>query len=200
MLHCDIQAPVKTLFQRQMMISALVLVLALSANSAAFADAKAPAAAPKAAVEAPAEDDPETGQETGLPVPRFATLRYEEVNVRTGPGNRYPIRWVYKRKNVPVEITEEFDQWRKVKDVEGDEGWAHKSQLSGMRNAVFTEDAMLKRAPEEAASAMLKVRKGVIGQLLECQKVWCEVQVDSYKAWVQKNRIWGVYRREEFEE
>lgn len=133
---------------------------------------------------------------SGLPVPRFVSLRFEEVNVRTGPGTRYPIRWVYKRKNMPIEIVEEFGDWRKLRDIEGDQGWSHKSQLSGARNVTIKEDTTLSRYPADDAPPMLKARKGVVARLLECDLEWCEVQVQSYKAWLRKNRIWGVYPRE----
>lgn len=141
-------------------------------------------------------DDGDALSNSGLPVPRFVTLKFEEVNLRTGPGRRYPIRWVYSRKHMPVEVVEEFGHWRKLRDNEGDEGWAHKSQLSGTRMAVFKTDSVLRRYPEADAPPMIKVQKGVLAQLLECDMNWCRVQVESYKSWIEKNAIWGVYPRE----
>lgn len=137
---------------------------------------------------------------SGLPLPRFVTLRFEEVNVRTGPGSRYPIRWVYKRKGMPVEITEEFGDWRKIRDVEGDEGWSHKSQLAGTRSVIIREDGVLQRYPEADAPPMLKAHKGVTARLLECDIDWCEVQIQSYKAWLPKKRVWGVYPKEIYQQ
>lgn len=133
---------------------------------------------------------------SGLPVPRFASLKFGEVNLRTGPGTRYPIRWVYKRHHMPVEVVEEFGQWRKLRDMQGDEGWAHQSQLSGSRSAIFKSETVLRRYPEQNAPPMIRVGKGVIAKLLECDIDWCEVQVESYKAWTTKKAIWGVYPRE----
>lgn len=153
-----------------------------------------PEAKPVQQTETSTETD--SASETGLPLPRFAALRFDEVNVRTGPGTRYPIRWVYKRKNLPVEITEEFGDWRLLKDIEGDEGWSHKSQLTGSRSVVIREDIALKRYPSEDSPPMLKARKGVIAHLLECEAEWCEVQVQSYKAWAKKHHLWGVYAKE----
>lgn len=146
--------------------------------------------------EATEESDGDALSDSGLPIPRFVTLKFEEVNLRTGPGRRYPIRWVYKRKHMPMEVVEEFGHWRKIRDEEGDEGWAHKSQLSGNRIAVFKADSVLKRYPEADAPPMIKVQKGVLAQLLECNMDWCEVQVESYKSWTEKDAIWGVYRNE----
>ncbi|MCH2546106.1 MAG: hypothetical protein MK052_00645 [Alphaproteobacteria bacterium] len=133
---------------------------------------------------------------SGLAVPRFVSVKYDEVNLRTGPGRRYPIRWVYTRKHLPVEVTEEFGHWRKLRDVEGDEGWVHKSQISGTRTAIFKEDTILRRYPEDSSPPMIKVQKNVVGQILECDIEWCEIQVESYKSWVRKNAVWGVYPRE----
>lgn len=133
---------------------------------------------------------------SGLPIPRFVSLKFEQVNLRTGPGTRYPIRWVYKRKHMPMEVIEEFGQWRKLRDIDGDEGWAHQSQLSGTRMAVFRDETVLQRYPEADAPPMIKVGKGVIVRLLECDVNWCEVQVESYKAWTRKTTIWGAYSRE----
>lgn len=159
-----------------------------------------------APLSAQAEDGGENAQEdisdssllssSGLPIPRFISLKFEEVNLRTGPGTRYPIRWVYKRKHMPVEVIEEFGQWRKLKDVQGDEGWVHQSQLSGARTAVFKQETTLQRYPEDTAPPMIKVGKHVVAQVLECDVEWCEVQVESYKAWTKKASIWGVYPRE----
>src|SRR5258706_546116 len=72
-----------------------------------------------------------------LPLPRFVSLKSEEANVRTGPGTRYPIQWVYHRAGMPVEIVEEYDLWRKIRDVEGTTGWVHKTMLAGNRTALI---------------------------------------------------------------
>lgn len=149
-------------------------------------------------------DDGEAGEtsdgdgmgSSGLPVPRFVTLKFEEVNLRSGPGRRYPILWVYKRKHMPMEVVEEFGHWRKLRDEDGDEGWAHKSQLSGNRAVIFKTDSVLRRYPEADAPPMIRVQKGVLAQVLECDMQWCEVQVESYKSWTAKDAIWGVYRNE----
>lgn len=151
---------------------------------------------PAQAQDESAEDENPLFSSSGLPIPRFISLKFEEVNLRTGPGTRYPIRWVYKRRHMPVEVIEEFGQWRKLRDAEGDEGWAHQSQLSGTRMVVFKEESTLKRYPEHDAPPMIKTGKGVVAQVLECDIDWCEVQVESYKAWAKKTAIWGVYPRE----
>lgn len=151
---------------------------------------------PSSAHAAEESEDGDVLSHSGLPIPRFVSLKFEEVNLRTGPGRRYPIRWVYKRKHMPMEVVEEFGHWRKLQDIEGDEGWAHKSQLSGARIAIFKEDSVLYRYPEPDAPPMIKAQKSVTGQLLECDLNWCEIQIESYKSWIEKKFIWGVYPRE----
>ena len=88
-----------------------------------------------------------------LPVPRFVTLKGDEVNVRAGPGRRYPINWVFLRRSMPVEVVAEFDTWRKIRDFEGIEGWVHQSLLSGRRGALILGDGLrdLRRSPDPEA-------------------------------------------------
>src|SRR5919204_606278 len=86
-----------------------------------------------------AADPPSNNQRkgSGLPLPRFASLRSDEVNVRTGPGTRYPVDWVFKRKGMPVEIVAEFENWRKIRDWQGASGWVHQSLLTGKRSFII---------------------------------------------------------------
>lgn len=138
---------------------------------------------------------------SGLPVPRFVSLKSDEVNVRTGPGTRYPISWVYKRADMPVEVIEEFDVWRKIRDCDGTVGWVHKTMLEGKRNVIIKgKKAQLVRADHEKdARPMLKVEPTVIARLVECTKTWCRIQVDGHKGWIEKSGIWGVYPDEVIE-
>ena len=79
------------------------------------------------------------GEVTKMPIPRFVSMRGDQVFARTGPGTRYPIKWVFQRKNLPVEIVQEFDTWRKIRDIDGEEGWVHQSLLSGKRFGVLKD-------------------------------------------------------------
>lgn len=136
---------------------------------------------------------------TGLPIPRFVSLRASEVNMRVGPGTRYSISWVYKREGLPVEIVQEFDQWREIRDAQGTLGWVHKQMLQGKRFAqVVRGTGVLRRSPEAKGTPVLRVEKNVIGRLLECEKDWCRMQVAGRKGWIEKKHIWGAYPKEEF--
>ena len=146
-----------------------------------------------------AEDDP--GEVRPNPkLPRFASLRADEVNLRTGPGKRYPVDWVLVRRAMPVEITAEFDTWRKIRDVEGTEGWVHQSMLTGRRTVVV--DGGLTPLRREAAAdspAIARVEPRVIGQLLACNKTWCRVEIAGLRGWMPRARLFGVYPDEKVE-
>lgn len=137
---------------------------------------------------------------SGLPLPRFVSLRSDEANVRSGPGTRYPIQWVYHKEGWPVEITEEFDQWRKIRDVEGATGWLHKSVLAGERTALIKTKTphMLRKDHEADAKPVAKLEPMVMVKLRECMEKWCEVQVQTRRGWVEKTALWGVYPGEVF--
>ena len=134
---------------------------------------------------------------TGLPVPRFAALRAGEVNMRTGPGVRYPVEWVFTRRNLPVEITAEFKAWRKVRDWQGTEGWVHASMLTGKRSIIITgRTQVLRRSDSSSSPEVAKVEKNVIGRLLNCRGAWCRVEIAGLRGWLQRARFWGVYAKE----
>lgn len=138
---------------------------------------------------------------SGLPIPRFVSLKNEETNVRTGPGTRYPIAWIYRKEGFPVEVIEEFDFWRKIRDVEGTTGWVHKMMLAGNRFAIISgkEPRLLRLDHEPTAKAILKAKPGVIVRLMECELTWCRVQLSGRKGWIEKDGLWGVYKEEVFD-
>jgi len=137
---------------------------------------------------------------SGLPVPRFASLRSDDVNVRSGPGTRYPVEWVFQRKNMPVEVIAEFDTWRKIRDWQGTTGWVHQSMLVGKRTVIVSgRQVSLLRTPENDSQTMARVEPSVQGELLSCKPGWCRVRIDDYKGWLPRNAIWGVYPNEKIE-
>ena len=120
------------------------------------------------------------GKETGLRVPRFVSMNSAKVNVRAGPGTRYPIKWVFQRKSLPVQIVAESDTWRKIRDFEGIEGWVHQRMLSGRRRAiVIGAIQQLRRAPERTAKTIALFEPGVIVRLDKCSDAWCLVESGS---------------------
>ena len=138
-------------------------------------------------------------QASGLPLPRFVSLRAEEVNMRAGPGVRYPVDWVYKRKNMPVEVIAEFGTWRKVRDIQGTQGWIHQSMLSSNRWVTITGPARtLRRKADSQAPAVARVEPGAMAQVLECpdESGWCRLSAGGYDGWLRRVEFWGLYPRE----
>jgi SH3-like domain-containing protein len=135
-----------------------------------------------------------------LPLPRWAALASGEVNMRTGPGKRYPIDWVIKKKELPVEITAEFDHWRKLRLHDGKTGWAHKSMLSGMRRVLVTRDnAALRAKPLATSLPAATMQQGVIAAVQRCDAHWCLITTSGFDGWADKDGLWGVYLNEIFE-
>jgi SH3-like domain-containing protein len=158
-------------------------------------------AAPPLAAQEALPSDPQSGgsQASGLPLPRFVSLRAEEVNMRTGPGVRYPVDWVYKRRNMPVEVIAEFGTWRKVRDIQGTQGWIHQSMLSNNRWVTITgQTRTLRRKADSQAPAVARVEPGASAQVLECpdESGWCRVTAGGYDGWLRRVEFWGLYPRE----
>jgi SH3-like domain-containing protein len=132
-----------------------------------------------------------------LPIPRYVSLKSDEVNVRTGPGVQYPIEWVFTRRHMPVEVIEQYEYWRKIRDVEGTTGWVHNSMISGKRYALVTGEVRnLRRKPEPASGDAAHLEPGVIGQILECEGTFCRIEAGGIKGWLSRSEFWGVYPNE----
>jgi SH3-like domain-containing protein len=149
---------------------------------------------------------PTRAAETKLPIPRFVSLKSDEVNLRTGPGTRYPIEWVVSKKGLPVEVIAEFDTWRRVRDWEGIEGWVQQALLTGRRSLVVTgkDEQPIYNEPNEGSGLMAKAEPGVIGALLRCpvdggQADWCYVDLKGYRGWMRRASFWGAYPGEKVE-
>lgn len=139
------------------------------------------------------------GPVTGMPMPRFAVLTRNEVNVRTGPGERYPIDWVFTRKHMPVQIVGEYEHWRKIRDFEGTEGWVHKAMLSGQKSVMFIKGGfMLRREASYNSAPVVKVEQTVTADVSECVDGWCLVEVGGFKGWAQHDYLWGIETADAF--
>jgi SH3-like domain-containing protein len=140
---------------------------------------------------------PTVWAKSGLPVPRFVSLRSPHINVRVGPGKDYPIEWVYVRANLPVEIIAEFENWRKIKDIEGSEGWVHQSMLTGTRHAIIQKtQRSIADQPRNDGKILAHIEPDAMVKVLKCQGEWCRIQVESLKGWLHKEALWGVYSTE----
>ena len=175
-------------------------VAALLLSGLSFANAAPPPSAPETGI----------GPVTKLPLPRYASLKTDRVNLREGPSKDHRTLWVFQRAGLPVEIVGEFETWRRIRDSEGTEGWVLHSLLSGRRTAIVNagpdkgaEKAAisLRAKADEGAEDEARLQTGVIGNVKSCTGTWCRLivalpnrrDVDGY---IRQNRLWGVYPNE----
>jgi SH3-like domain-containing protein len=144
---------------------------------------------------------PLRAQERALPY--WATLRYDEVRMRVGPSEEYPIEWVYQRKGLPVKVVRVREGWRLVEDPDGTQGWIARSQLDPARGVLVVGSGLADVRAEPVATAALKWRAepGVVARLLRCREAWCEVDLaspkqreagQSLKGWIARQRLFGT--------
>ena len=141
---------------------------------------------------------------SGLPLPRFVSLKADKINVRRGPSSEHGVAWVYQRKGLPVEITAEFENWRRIRDSDGEEGWVYQSMLSGKRMALVApwrkEEAVPMFAKPDASAALVAmVKAGVVASLEDCTGNWCLLNASGYEGWISQPMIWGAYPGEQVE-
>lgn len=141
---------------------------------------------------------------SGFEVPRFVTLKSGLVNARRGPSKDQPIEWQYKLQGLPVEVIAETEEWRQIRDWEGEEGWIHQNLLSGKRNLFVVgdgtgRDSALREDPEPGAPIVAMAQPGVLGIAAECTKDWCLLEAADHRGWIHKSLVWGVYATEEFD-
>lgn len=135
------------------------------------------------------------GSVTGLPLPRFVSVKAGKANLRTGPGRKYPVRWVYLRRNLPVQVLGEHENWREVRDPWGEEGWLHSSLLSGRRTAMVSGDLVaLRDSADEAAPVLMYLERRVIVTVEACRTAWCRISVDGRAGWLPADGVFGADR------
>lgn len=127
-------------------------------------------------------------------VPYWASLRAEEVNMRVGPSEAFPIEWVYRRQGLPVKVVRVMQGWRLVEDPDGERGWIVARLLNPARGAIVTGEspADMRDKPEDSARLLWKVEPGVVGALGRCESGWCRFDTDGHKGWIRAERLWGA--------
>jgi SH3-like domain-containing protein len=141
---------------------------------------------------------------SGLPVPRFVSLKTDRVTVRGGPDKAHDVAWIYTRVGWPIEITAEFENWRRVRDCDGAEGWVYHSLLSGKRMAAVqlkrkTDLASLYQNPDAHSAVSARLQVGVLGSVKHCNGAWCQISGDGFTGWIEQTALWGVYPDEKIE-
>lgn len=169
--------------------------IAAAAEAAPAAAAETPVPATEASAAKPAKPprDPSKGAVTNLPIPRFVSLKGNEGNARRGPSLTHRIDWVFTTAGMPLRVTAEHENWRRVEDAEGMGGWVHYALLSGVRSALVSADmAEFRVKPDPEALVVFQAERGVVGRLVECQPDWCRMNVQGEKGWIEKSALWGV--------
>jgi SH3-like domain-containing protein len=141
------------------------------------------------------------GPKSRLPLPRFVSLKPDRVNVRGGPTRDHEVAFVYTRAGMPVEIIAESDNWRRIRDWEGAEGWVYHAMLSGRRTAVVTPKDKSQLVPlrakaEDSAEVVARVQSGVLASVKRCTGTWCRITGTGFDGWVVQEQLWGVYPHE----
>jgi SH3-like domain-containing protein len=137
---------------------------------------------------------------SGLPLPRFVSLKPDRVNLRVGPGRDYAVSWLYLKPGLPVEVVQEFDHWRRVRDADGTEGWVYQSLLSGRRTVIaapwqrgHAAFMNLRGSPDETSSVVAHVEPGAIGTVRDCTGTWCKIEFPGVTGWLVQTDLWGAY-------
>lgn len=144
------------------------------------------------------------GSTSGRALPRYASLKSDRVNLREGPSKEHRTIWIFQRAGLPVEITAEFEIWRRVRDSEGTEGWVLHSLLSGRRTALVAPwkkgtDSTLYDRPSSQGAPLAKLQPNVIVSLRKCDRSWCKVSGDGFSGYIEQSDLWGVYPDETLE-
>ena len=138
---------------------------------------------------------------SGLPLPRFVSLKADKVNVRRGPASEHQVAWVFQRRGLPVEIVAEFENWRRIRDNDGEEGWVYQSMLAGKRTALVApwrkgDSIPMYRTKALDGGLVARVDSGVVADIESCTGTWCEVDAGGYEGWIDQAMLWGVYPNE----
>jgi SH3-like domain-containing protein len=144
------------------------------------------------------------GSASGLPIPRYVSLKSDRVNLREGPSKDHRTTWVFQRAGLPVEITGEFEIWRKVRDSEGAEGWVLHSLLSGRRTVLIAPwkkgvDSILFNKASNKAAPVAKLQPNVIASVRGCDGTWCRITGEGFDGYISQSDVWGVYPNEKIE-
>lgn len=135
---------------------------------------------------------------SGLPLPRFVSLKSGRVNVRVGPGQDYRVSWVFTRSGLPVEVVQEFDNWRRIRDSDGTEGWVFHSLLVMKRTAVIApwqsgDPLPIRAQPSDTSEITAYLQPKVVANVSTCEEGWCRLTDPRFKGWIKQDRLWGVY-------
>ena len=124
----------------------------------------------------------------------FLTLKYNKVKVRQGPSFKHPVKFIYKKKYLPIKVTDSKDNFRKIIDLKNNNGWIHVSQLTKKKSAINIHNlSIIFKKPNIYSQPIAKLEKGKIVIVKKCKEDWCKIITNDYKGWIFKNYLWGNF-------
>ena len=121
----------------------------------------------------------------------FLSLKKNKVNVRYGPSFESPVKYVYKKINLPIKQIDKKENWRRIIDAKNNSGWIHWSQLKKINSIIPLEDKILFNEPSKFSKPLAKIKKGRVLVLQKCDGVWCKIKTKDFKGWIKTDNIWG---------
>ena len=121
----------------------------------------------------------------------FFSLKKNKVNVRYGPSFESPIKYIYKKKNLPIKQIDKKENFRRIIDIKNNSGWIHVSQLTKVNSIIPLKDKILFKKPSEFSMPIAKIKEGRILNIQKCLEKWCKVKTESLKGWIKNNSLWG---------
>ena len=122
---------------------------------------------------------------------KFLSLKKNKVNVRYGPSMDSPIKYIYRKKNLPLKQIDKKENYRRIVDLQNNSGWIHWSQLKPSNSFIILEDKILFKKPSKFSKPILRLEKGRLLIVKKCKKNWCKIKTDNYSGWVKTDNIWG---------
>tara|TARA_Y100001936_G_C16025765_1_gene642403 strand:- start:446 stop:895 length:450 start_codon:yes stop_codon:yes gene_type:complete len=122
----------------------------------------------------------------------FISLKKEKVNVRYGPSFESPIKYIYKKKNLPIKQIDQKENFRRVIDLKNNSGWIHVSQLKKINSLIILEDKILFKKPTNYSKPLARIKKGKVLIVKKCNDIWCKIQSGKFKGWIRTNNVWGL--------
>ena len=124
----------------------------------------------------------------------FLSLKKNKENVRYGPGFEYPIKYIYKKINLPIKQIDKKENWRRIIDLKNNSGWIHSSQLKPINSIIPIKDKILFNKPSKFSQPLAKIEKGRVLFLEKCEMEWCKIKTDKFKGWIKNNNVWGLIK------
>ena len=121
----------------------------------------------------------------------FLSLKKNKVNVRYGPSFESPVKFIYKKINLPIKQIDKKENWRRIIDLKNNSGWIHQSQLKKVNSIISLEDKILFKKPSKFSKPLAKIKRGRVLIYQKCENDWCKVKSEKFKGWVKIDNIWG---------